>query len=246
MRRLQGKVCLITGAASGIGEAAVHTFVREGATVVAVDINAAALARLYERNNAVTTKAVDVCQAHALADVVAQLSRVDVLFNCAGVVKVGDVLECSSEDWHQSFDVNVTAVFNAIRCVLPSMLEQGAGSIINMASVISSMGGAPQRFAYGASKAAVIGMTRSVARDFAHRGVRCNAICPSAVDTPSMNARIESMPDAQAARREFNTRQPVGRMGRPEEIADLALYLASDESQFTTGSSIVIDGGTRA
>ena len=247
MNRLQNKVCIVTGAASGIGWATACMFSREGATVIAVDVDERALADLQRQLPGSTTHNVDVTDPAQVDALVAEFEQVDALFNCAGRVAVGTILDCTMQDWQRTFDLNVSAIFILSKAVLPKMLAQpSGGSIINMASVISSIGAAPERFAYGASKAAVIGISKSIARDFADRGVRCNAICPSAVETPSMSSRIEEMEDPGAARAMFSARQPVGRMGTPDEIAYMATYLASDESQFVTGSALVIDGGTRA
>lgn len=245
MSRLKNKICIVTGAASGIGRTTALHFAGEGAEVAAVDIDRGALEDLAGSAQGISPHCVDVVNAEVVGEFVSGLPRIDVLFNCAGRVAVGTALECSQADFQQTMDLNVTAIFHLMRAVLPDMVAQGSGSIINMASVISSIGAAPERFAYGASKAAVIGMTKSVARDFADKGVRCNAICPSAVETPSMSARIEAMADPDAARAMFSSRQPVGRMGTPEEIAELALYLASNASRFVTGSAIVIDGGAK-
>lgn len=245
MARLDGKVCLVTGAASGIGRETAGIFAQEGATVVAVDIDGAGLDALAHEQATIATKVVDVRQNQDIQDLINGLERIDVLFNCAGRVAVGTILECAEADWQASLDLNVTAIYRLTRAVVPRMVEQQSGSIINMASVISSIGGVPDRFAYGATKAAVIGMTKSIAKDFAGDGIRCNAICPSAIETPSMTARIEAMADPDAARAMFSVRQPVGRMGTPREVADLATYLASDESRFMTGGAIVLDGGAK-
>lgn len=245
MARLEGKTCLVTGAASGIGRETAGVFAREGANVIAVDIDGEGLAGLAQDQGGVTTVVADVCQGDDIQRLVDGVEGIDVLFNCAGRVAVGTILECAEADWQASLDLNVTAIYRLTRAVLPQMVEQGSGSIINMASVISSIGGVPDRFAYGATKAAVIGMTKSIAKDFAGAGIRCNAICPSAIETPSMTARIEAMDDPDAARAMFSVRQPVGRMGTPREVADLATYLASDESRFMTGGAIVLDGGAK-
>ena len=243
MKSLDGKVCVITGAASGIGAATARAFAAQGAAVLALDKDADGLARLAADCPGVQPHPLDITDPAAVKAFYGPLATIDVLFNCAGKVAVGDLAVCSDDDWHSSLDLNVTAIFHLCRGALPLMLAAQGGSIINMASVISSIGGAPQRFAYGASKAAVIGMTKSIARDYAGDGIRCNAICPSAVETPSMTARIAAMADPTAARAAFSSRQPVGRMGTPEEIAELAVYLAGAGSRFVTGSAIVIDGG---
>ncbi|MCH9671295.1 MAG: SDR family oxidoreductase [Gammaproteobacteria bacterium] len=246
MNRLQNKTCVVTGAASGMGWATSCMFAQEGASVVALDIDSEGLARLAQQHARIQTHRVDIVDSAQVAAFAENAGQVDALFNCAGRVAVGSILECSVDDWQRTFDLNVSGMFLLCKALLPRMLAQATGgSIINMASVISSIGGAPDRFAYGASKAAVIGITKSIAKDFAGRNIRCNAICPSAVETPSMSDRIEQMDDPAAARAMFSARQPVGRMGTPEEIAHLATYLASDESRFVTGSAVVIDGGTK-
>lgn len=243
MKTLEGKTCVVTGAAAGIGFETARAFAAEGAEVIALDRDSEGLMRLAEASAAVQPKVLDIADATAVRAFFAERAKVDVLFNCAGKVAVGDLATCSEDDWQTTLDLNVTAIFRLCQEALPLMLSAGGGSIINMASVISSLGAAPERFAYGASKAAVIGMTKSIALDFADRGIRCNAICPSAVETPSMTTRIEAMEDPSAARTAFSSRQPVGRMGTPAEIAALAVYLAGDGARYTTGSAIVIDGG---
>lgn len=238
-RRLSGKTALVTAAGSGIGRESALAFAREGARVLAVDIDAAALKTLSGCEGHV----VDVRDPVAVAAFAKSAGRVDVLFNCAGMVPSGTVLTVEQSAWDAAFDLNVHAMFHMIRAFLPGMLEAKAGSIINMSSVASSITGVPNRCAYGATKAAVIGLTKSVAADFVAQGIRCNAICPGTVDTPSLQARLRAMGDYAKARAEFEARQPVGRLGKPEEIAALALHLASDESGFTTGQIHVIDGG---
>jgi len=242
--RLAGKRAVITAAAQGIGRASAEMFVREGAHVIATDVNGDGLAALAGCD----PRQLDVTDTQAIAALAAAAGPVDILFNCAGIVHGGTVLECTSEDWSRAFEVNVTAMFEMIRAFLPGMLERGHGSIINMSSVASSVTGVPNRFAYGASKAAVIGLTKSIAVDFVARGIRCNAICPGTVDSPSLQGRIRTQASASGAaeadvRAQFEKRQPMGRLGRPEEIAALAVYLASDESAFTTGTVSVVDGG---
>ncbi len=245
MTDLSGKTCVVTGAASGIGYATAVAFVELGAQVIAVDRDASGLSALADQFGGVETRALDITGQDAAASLFATLKHVDVLFNCAGVVAVGNILDCSDADWRRSVDLNVTSMFRLCRAAVSRMREDGGGSIVNMASVISSVGAAPDRFAYGATKAAVIGLTKSIALDFSGDGIRCNAICPSAVETPSMTARIEAMEDPEAARAAFASRQPVGRMATPDEIAGLAAYLASDASEFITGSAIVVDGGAK-
>ena len=244
--RLKGKRVLVTAAAQGIGRAVAEAFASEGAVVWACDINAAGLTGLQAE-----TFALDVTDHAAVAALPRRLGDLDVLFNAAGVVHPGGVLDCSDEDWSQALELNLTAAFRLIRAVLPGMLAQGAGSIINTASVASSLIGVKNRFAYGATKAALIGMTKSIAVDYVAQGIRINAICPGTVETPSLLQRIRAQAEATGQSYEdtyaaFAARQPVGRLGRPEEIAALAVYLASDESAFTIGTTAVIDGGWTA
>jgi len=240
--RLAGKRVLITAAGQGIGRATAEMFARQGARVVATDINEAALAELGQVDG-IDAVRLDVTDAAAVASVVDGAGAVDVLFNCAGYVHNGTIMECDEADWDFSFDLNVKAMYRMIRAVLPGMLERGQGSIINMSSVASSLKGVPNRFVYCASKAAVIGMTKAIAADYVTRGIRCNAICPGTVDSPSLHDRLRATSDYEAALAAFIARQPMGRIGRPDEIALLALYLASDESSFTTGQAHAIDGG---
>src|SRR5271167_3851037 len=237
--RLAGKSALVTAAAQGIGRATAELFAAHGADVLATDTNTAALAQLQHCR----TARLDVLLPEEIARVVAGAGDVDILFNCAGFVASGSVLDCTDEQWALSFDLNVASMFHLIRAVLPQMLARRRGSIINMASVASSIKGVVNRCAYGATKAAVIGLTKSVAADFVTSGVRCNAICPGTVDTPSLHQRLEASGDHDASLRTFIARQPMGRLGTASEIAALALYLASDESAFTTGQCHVIDGG---
>ena len=242
LKRLSGKTALITAAAQGIGRASVELFAAEGAQVIACDINADALKDIADVDG-VTTRVLDVTDAAVVAEMFKDMPALDVLFNCAGFVANGNILECEEADWTFSFDLNVTAMFRMIRAALPAMLENGGGSIVNMASVASSIKGVPNRSAYCASKAAVIGMTKSVAVDYVTQGLRCNAICPGTVDSPSMHARLRATGDYETALVDFIARQPMGRIGSAEEIAELALYLASDASNFTTGQPHIIDGG---
>lgn len=239
MGRLSGKTAVVTAAAQGIGKASAELFAREGARVVATDVNEALLGEL----RGCETRRLDVLDPRAILDLAAELGAVDVLFNCAGVVHAGTILDCDEAAWAFSTDLNVTAQYRMIRAFLPAMLAAGGGSIVNMSSVASSIKGVPNRFAYGATKAAVIGLTKAVAADFVGQGVRCNAICPGTVETPSLNQRLADTGDYEAARAAFTARQPMGRLGKPEELAQLALYLASDESAFTTGQIHIIDGG---
>ncbi|CAG4928783.1 unnamed protein product [Acidocella sp. C78] len=242
--RVAGKTALVTAAGQGIGRAISEVLVREGARVIATDRDPEALAGLA---GAETTR-LDVLDDAAIRALSASLGRVDILVNAAGHVAHGSVLDCSDSDWTFSFDLNVTAMFHMIRAFLPGMLEGGGGSIVNIASAAGSIKGVPNRFAYGASKAAVVGLTKSVAADYVTRGVRCNAICPGTVESPSLRGRIAALAASRGVgetviEAEFVARQPMGRLGTPEEIASLALYLASDESRFTTGVAHVIDGG---
>lgn len=239
MGRLTGKTCLITAAGQGIGRATALAFIAEGATVWATDLNEANVASI----EGATPRRLDVTDEAAIKALVAEIGTVDVLFNCAGFVHAGTVLDCTDDDWDFAFDLNAKAQFRMIRAVLPGMLEKGKGSIINMASVASSVKGVPNRFAYCASKAAVVGLTKSIAADFVTRGIRVNAICPGTVDSPSLHDRLRATGDYDKALGDFIARQPMGRIGQAEEIAALALYLASDDSGFTTGQAHVIDGG---
>ncbi len=241
--RLAGKTVVITGAGQGIGHASVIGFVAEGATVWAVDRNAESLASLAAALPPVHTVVLDVTDAAGIAALPEVTGPIDVLFNCAGFVHAGSILECSEDDWHTAMDVNVTSMYRLIRAYLPGMIDAGGGTILNMASVVSSISGVPNRFAYGASKAAVIGLTKAIAADHVADGIRCNAIAPGTVDTPSLGERLAVYEDPDDARAQFVARQKMGRLGTAEEIAALAVYLASDEAAYTTGSVHVIDGG---
>lgn len=238
--RLNGKRALVTAAGAGIGRAVALAFAAEGALVAATDVDEAALTQLSAPG--LSTARLDVTDVVAVADVAGGWEA-DILVNAAGWVHHGTVLDCDDDAWDRSFALNVTAMHRTIRAVLPGMLARGGGSIINIASVASSIKGVPNRYAYGATKAAVIGLTKAVAADFVGRGVRCNAVCPGTVDTPSLAMRMRATGDEAAARAAFIARQPMGRLGRAEEIAALAVYLASDEAAFTTGQTHVIDGG---
>ena len=242
--RLAGKTAFITAAGQGIGRATAEAFVREGARVIATDIDPALLADLA----GCETRRLDVMDANAIAEAIAAAGAIDVLFNGAGFVHAGSVLDCTEADWALAFDLNARSMYRTIRAALPGMLERGGGSIINVASAAGSIRGIPNRFVYGATKAAVIGLTKSVAADFVARGIRCNAICPGTVESPSLRERIAAQAKASGQTIEqveaaFVGRQPMGRLGRVEEIAALAVYLAGDESSFTTGTAQLIDGG---
>lgn len=237
--RLAGKRALVTAAGQGIGRATAELFVREGASVIAVDLNAAALATL----SGCQTRVIDLLDGTAIAALAADIGPVDILFNCAGYVDAGALLETGEAGFDLSFDLNVRSTTRMIAAFLPAMITRGGGSIINMASVAGAMIGVANRYAYCASKAAVAGLTRSIAVDYVAQGIRCNAICPGTVQSPSLDARLAATGDADAARAAFIARQPMGRIGRPEEVAALALYLASDESAYTTGGLHAIDGG---
>lgn len=245
--RLAGKTAFLTAAGQGIGRATAIAFASEGARVIATDINAAALASLAQETGC-TTLRLDVTDPSAVVAAAAAHGSVNVLFNAAGFVHSGTVLDCTEEEWSFGFELNVRSQFRMIKAFLPAMLAQGGGSIINVASVAGSIKGAPNRFVYGATKAAVIGLTKSVAADFIAKGVRCNAICPGTVESPSLRDRIAAGAQASGqtlaqVEAQYISRQPMGRLGRTDEIAALAVYLASDESGFTTGTTQVIDGG---
>jgi 2-keto-3-deoxy-L-fuconate dehydrogenase len=237
---MKGKTALITAAAQGIGRSSVEAFAKAGARVFATDVNESKLAEL-KGVAGVQIRKLDVLDAKSVESVVAEIGRVDVLFNCAGVVHNGSLLDCTEAELDFAYDLNVKAMVRMIRAVLPGMLERGDGAIINMSSVASSVKGVPNRFVYSTTKAAVIGLTKAVAADYVGRGIRCNAICPGTVETPSLQDRLRAQGDYEKARTAFIARQPIGRIGRPEEIADLALYLAG--ATYTTGQIHVIDGG---
>ena len=240
--RLAGKTALVTAAAQGIGRATALAFAAEGATVTATDLNLGKLSEIADTPG-ISLRPLDVTDGAAVGALAAELGAIDVLANIAGFVHHGTVLDCEEADWDFSFDVNAKSMYRTIRAFLPAMLGAGGGSIVNMASVASSLRGLPNRFVYGASKAAVIGLTKAVAADFIRKGIRCNAICPGTIESPSLDGRIAAFDDPEAARRDFIARQPIGRLGTPEEIAAVAVHLAGDESAYTTGTIIVADGG---
>jgi 2-keto-3-deoxy-L-fuconate dehydrogenase len=240
--RLQGKTALVTAAGQGIGRASALALAAEGAQVWATDVNPKLLDG-YDGIERIRAVQLDVLDKAAIAKVAGAMPAIDVLFNCAGFVHGGTVLQASDEEWNFALNLNVRSQFWAIQAVLPRMLQAGRGSIINMASVCSSIKGLPNRFIYGTTKAAVLGLTKSVAADFVAEGIRCNAICPGTVDTPSLADRINANADPDAARKAFIARQPMGRLARAEEIAPLVVFLASDESVFVTGQAYAADGG---
>jgi len=240
--RLQGKVAFVTAAGQGIGRGAALAFAREGATVWATDLNAKTLAALEEQDG-IRTRPLDATDEAAIARVAAEVGDIDVLFNCAGFVHHGTILDCTPKDWDFSFNINVRSMYLVTRALLPGMLKKGAGSIINMASVASSLKGLPNRFVYGATKAAVIGLTKAIAADYVRQGIRCNAICPGTVDTPSLGERINAFADPVQARKDFIARQPMGKLGTVDDITGILVFLASDESLFATGNAYAIDGG---
>ena len=244
MKRLQNKNILLTAAAQGIGHTSLLRFLEEGATVWATDINLEPLEALKQSEQQVKVRKLDVCDPHEIEKLIEEIGTIDVLFNCAGFVHSGTILECTEDDWDIAFEINVRSMYRLSKIIIPRMVSNGGGVIINMASVASSVKGIPNRFVYGTSKAAVIGLTKAIAADFVSQGIRCNAICPGTVETPSLNERMVAQGgDLEQVRSAFVARQPMGRIGSPEEIANLAVYLASDESSYTTGAVFAIDGG---
>ncbi len=244
MADLNGKIVLITAAAQGIGEASAKAFMKAGAKVIATDINEGKLKELAAANPGITTRVLNVLSADDVNKAVAEIGRIDILFNCAGVVQSGNIMEMPDKDLEFAFDLNVWAQIRAIRAVLPQMLERKDGSIINMATVASSITAVPNRAAYTISKAAVVGLTKSIAADYTDKGIRVNAICPGTVESPSLHERWKATGDFEAAKKAFIARQPIGRIGQPEEVADLAVYLAG--ATYTTGQVHIIDGGWTA
>jgi 2-keto-3-deoxy-L-fuconate dehydrogenase len=239
--RLAGKVAFITAAGQGIGRGAALAFAREGAQVWATDINGNLLLDLEKQG--LKTRVLDVTDESAISRVAAEVGAIDVLFNCAGFVHHGTILECTPKDWDFSFNLNVKSMYLVTRAFLPGMLKKGKGSIINMSSIASSVKGLPNRFVYGATKAAVVGLTKAIAADYVKQGIRCNCIGPGTVDTPSLQGRINAFADPAQARKDFIARQPMGRLGSVEDITGILVFLASDESLFATGNMYSIDGG---
>jgi len=240
--RLAGKVAFITAAGQGMGRATALAFAREGAKVWATDLNAKPLDEL-EGKDGIRTHVLDVTNEASIQQAAKWAGDVDILFNCAGIVQHGSILDATAKDWDLGFGVNVRSMFLVTKAFLPGMLKKGRGSIINMASVASSIRGLPNRFVYGASKAAVIGLTKAIAADFVAKGIRCNAVAPGTVDTPSLQGRINAFADPVQARKDFTARQPMGRLGTVDDMTGIFVYLASDESQFATGNTFSIDGG---
>ncbi|MDA9171150.1 SDR family oxidoreductase [Alphaproteobacteria bacterium] len=241
MINLKGKTALLTASGQGIGFAVAKAFAASGAYVIATDVNSKTLSTL---DGIVSeTHLLNVTDNNAIKSLVKSIKEPDILFNCAGIVNNGTILEANDDEWDFAFNLNARSMFHMVQAVLPIMLKNGGGSIVNIASVSSSVKGVPNRFIYGASKAAVLGMTKSIASDYITQGIRCNAICPGTIESPSLEQRLSDMGDYQKARKEFVARQPMGRIGEAEEIASLALYLASDASAYTTGQFHIIDGG---
>ena len=240
--RLKGKNILVTASAQGIGKACVEAFQEEGARVIASDINASKLDDLAMLPG-VETRLLDVMDANEIQKASEEIGVLDVLFNCAGFVHSGKILDAKDDQFDFAVSLNIKSMFHSIQAAIPLMIKKGGGSIINISSVVSSIIGAPNRFIYGTTKAAVIGLTKSVAVDYVKQGIRCNAICPGTVDTPSLHSRLKDTGDYEKAKQDFIARQPLGRIGKAEEIASLALYLSSDESSFVTGQTHIIDGG---
>lgn len=242
MQRLAGKRALITAAGQGIGKATALRLAEEGAQVLATDVNAATLEEL-NGTPGITTQVLNVLDADAITATVAAAGRIDILFNCAGIVHAGDLMQSTEDEWDFAFALNCKAMYRMLRAVLPGMVAQGGGSIINMASVAGPITAPPNRFIYSASKAAVGGITKSVAQDYVKQGIRCNAVCPGTVDSPSLHQRLRDTGNYESAMAAFIARQPMGRIGKPEEIAAMVAYLGADESAYTTGQLIALDGG---
>jgi 2-keto-3-deoxy-L-fuconate dehydrogenase len=240
--RLEAKTAFVTAAGQGMGRAAALAFAREGAQVWATDINPNTLSEL-EGRQGIRARVLDATDPTGIAKIAQEVGDLDVLFNCAGIVHHGTILDCTPKDWDTSFDVNVKSMYLVTRAFLPRMLQREKGSIINMSSVASSIRGLPNRFVYGATKAAVIGLTKAMAADYVRKGIRCNAVCPGTIDTPSLQGRINALPDPVQARKDFIARQPMGRLGTVDDITGILVFLASDESLFVTGNAFSVDGG---
>ncbi|MBL8904533.1 MAG: SDR family oxidoreductase [Rhizobiales bacterium] len=241
--KLEGRVALVTSAGQGIGRASAIALAREGAKVFATDIREELFMNISKEHPGITGFKLNVLEQAAVDAALKRTGPIDILFNCSGFVHNGTVLDCEEKDWDFSFDLNVKAHYRMIKAYLPGMLAKGKGNVINMASVASSVKGAPNRFVYGASKAAVIGLTKALAIDFVSKGIRCNCICPGTVETPSLYDRMRAQGDVEKAKAAFIARQPMGRMAQPEEIAEMVVYLASEDTAFITGQALVIDGG---
>jgi 2-dehydro-3-deoxy-L-fuconate 4-dehydrogenase len=243
MQKLLNKNVVVTAAAAGIGRATCELFQQQGATIWATDIDKEGLKKLGAQYPSIKTMVVDVTDDKDIQSLKKEISNPDVLFNCAGFVHNGNILDCKQDDWDFSFKLNVESCYKMIKAFLPSMLANGGGSIVNMSSIASSLKGAPNRFVYAATKAAVIGLTKSVAIDYVKQGIRCNAVCPGTIDSPSLQDRLNAFDDPVQARQDFEARQPIGRIGRVDEVAKLVLFLASDDSSYCTGSTYAVDGG---
>ncbi len=241
--RLEGKKIIVTAAGQGIGKATAIAFHNEGASVTATDLNDKTLADLNKEYPNVKVQTLDSTDNNAILEFVKTLDKVDVLFNAVGFVHHGTILDCEEKDWDFSFDVNIKSMYFMCKAILPLMIKQNGGSIINISSIASSLKGLPNRFVYGASKAAIIGLTKSIASDFVKQNIRCNSIAPGTVFSPSWQDRVNQSPDPVQAKKDFIARQPMGRLGTAEEIAAMAIYLAGDESTFTTGNTFSVDGG---
>ena len=241
--RLEGKKIIVTAAGQGIGKATAIAFHNEGANVIATDLNEKTLANLNKEYPNIKIKTLDSTDNKSILDFVKTLDEVNVLFNAVGFVHHGTILDCEEKDWDFSFDVNIKSMYFMCRAILPLMVKQNGGSIINVSSIASSLKGLPNRFVYGASKAAIIGLTKSIASDFVKQNIRCNSIAPGTVFSPSWQDRVNQSPDPVQAKKDFIARQPMGRLGTAEEIASMAIYLAGDESTFTTGNTFSVDGG---
>ena len=241
--RLEGKKIVVTAAGQGIGKATAIAFHREGAHVTATDLNDKTLSDLNKEYPQINVQKLDSTDNNAILEFTKTLDRVDVLFNAVGFVHHGTILDCEEKDWDFSFDVNIKSMYFMCKAILPFMIKQNGGSIINISSIASSLKGLPNRFVYGASKAAIIGLTKSIASDFVKQNIRCNAIAPGTVFSPSWQERVNQSPDPVQAKKDFIARQPMGRLGTTEEIASMAIYLAGDESTFTTGNTFSVDGG---